>query len=119
MLRYNHERVLADVRRATTEDLLDRVTAYRAAMEPEALDLIEAELRSRGVTAAQVADHDERCRREVLFGPDGVAARCSRKTCHRPAVAEGWAWHRLWGRLPLFPRFYRYCAEHPPGAGQG
>ena len=33
--------------------------------------------------------------------PDGTAVRCS--FCHRPAVAEGWGWHRLWGVLPLFP----------------
>jgi hypothetical protein len=39
--------------------------------------------------------------------------RCS--FCHAPAVAEGWGWHRLWGRFPVFPRFFFYCASHRPG----
>ena len=48
----NLDRVRANVQAASTEDLLDRATVYREGMEPEALDLIEAELRRRGVTAA-------------------------------------------------------------------
>jgi hypothetical protein len=44
--------------------------------------------------------------------PDGTAVGCS--FCHRPAVAEGWGWHRLWGLLPVFPRYYYYCSEHRP-----
>ena len=80
------QRILLDVRKATTDDLLDRATAYRAGMTPEALALIEAELQDRGVGPEQFAAHAESCRQEVLFLPDGIAARCS--FCDRPAVAR-------------------------------
>lgn len=115
MLRFDRERVLVNVRQATTEDLLDRVTAYRAGMEPAALEIIEAELRGRGVGRAEIEAHDARRRQEGIFAPDGVAARCS--FCHRPAVAQGWGWHRLWRLLPLFPRPLRWCSEHRPESG--
>jgi hypothetical protein len=114
MFAFNRERVLANVRSATTEDLVDRVTAYRAGMEPEALDIIEAELRARGVAADQIDAHAERCRRETLQLPDGTAAKCS--FCYRPAVARAWGWHYLWGLVPIFPRPFRYCREHFGGA---
>ena len=41
------DRVRQNIRQATTEDLLDRMTVYRAGMEEEALELIADELRSR------------------------------------------------------------------------
>ena len=43
MLPFNPERVWQNAREASTEDLLDRVTVYRAGMEPEALEIIEEE----------------------------------------------------------------------------
>ncbi len=109
---FDLERVKANVRKATTEDLLDRVTVYREGMEESALAVIEQELRARHISADEIEAHAERRRRETSFLPDGTAVRCS--FCHRPAVAEGWGWHRLWGLLPLFPRFYHYCSEHRP-----
>jgi hypothetical protein len=109
MLPFNPDRVLLNARSATTEDLLDRVTVYRAGMEPQALDIIEAELRRRGVGAEQIATHAEQ-RQDSIFLEDGTAAKCS--FCHRPAVAQGWAWHRLWGKFPLFPRYVRFCEDH-------
>ncbi len=42
------QRLLLNVRQATDEDLLNRVTVYRAGMEPEALVVIEEELAQRG-----------------------------------------------------------------------
>jgi hypothetical protein len=111
-MRFNRDRVQDNVRQATTEDLLDRVTVYRAGMEPEALDMIEAELDKRGVGQADIDAHAALRRRDSLLLDDGTAAQCS--FCHRPAVAEGWGWHRLWGVLPLFQRSYYYCAEHRP-----
>jgi hypothetical protein len=114
MLAFDRERVLTNVRKATTEDLLDRVTAYRAGMEPEAVELIEEELRSRGVSADEVEALAERCRRRGVLLPDGTVARCS--FCLRPAVSEGRGWHRVWGVLPLFPRRLRYCTEHLPAS---
>lgn len=112
-MRFDLERVRRNVRQASTEDLLDRVTVYRAGMEAEALAVIEEELRARQVSAEAIAAHAERRRLETNRLPDGTARPCS--FCHRPAVAEGWGWHRLGGLVPLFPRFYYYCAEHLPG----
>jgi hypothetical protein len=109
---FDLERVKANVRQATTEDLLDRITVYRAGMEEPALDVIEEELRARKISVAEIEAHAERRRRDSSFLPDGTAVRCS--FCHRPAVAEGWGWHRLWGLLPVLPRFYYYCSEHRP-----
>jgi hypothetical protein len=112
--RFEAERVRSNVRQATTEDLLDRATVYRTAMESEALGIIEDELRSRGVKAAEIEAHTMRRNREVIRLPDGTAARCS--FCDRPAVAQGWGWHQLWSVVPLFRRWYYYCLEHQPQA---
>ena len=109
---FNLDRVRRNVREATTEDLLDRATVYRAGMEPDALPVIEAELRERGVTAEEITDHERQRRAETSALPDGTVRHCS--FCHRPAVAEGHGWHRLWGLLPVFPRFYYYCSAHRP-----
>jgi hypothetical protein len=107
------ERVQANVRRAELEDLLDRATVFRTGMEPEALELIDAELRARGIDAAVVAAHRER-RAATLYEANGLAVKCGK--CFRPAVARKWGWHRLWGVLPVFPRQLAFCAEHQPAA---
>ena len=109
---FDLERVKANVRQATTEDLLDRITVYRAGMEESAVAVIEEELRARRISSAEIESHAERRRQESSFLPDGTVVPCS--FCHRPAVAEGWGWHRLWGLLPVFPRYYYYCSEHRP-----
>lgn len=107
----DHERVRDNVSKADTEDLLDRLTVYRAGMEPEALEIIEEELHSRGVDAAQIQAHEEERQKEVLWAEPGLALACS--FCHSPAVARGWAWqHIFFGRVPLFPRLANFCAEH-------
>jgi hypothetical protein len=111
-MRLNLERVRANVRQATTEDLLDRATVYRAGMEPEALAIIEEELHERGVSAADIADHDERQRQSTLMTAEGWAVKCHR--CPRPAIGQTWGWHRLWGLLPIFPRRLAFCEEHRP-----
>src|SRR5438105_1201537 len=97
---FDIERVKWNVRQATTEDLLDRVTVYRAGMEPRALAVIEDELRERGVTRAEIRDHESSRRQAVQILADGTARKCS--FCHRPAVAEGWGWHWMWKKIPLF-----------------
>jgi hypothetical protein len=111
-LAFDHQRVLANVREATTDDLLNRVTAYRQGMEPEAVDIIEEELHRRGVTTEDIAAHAQRVGEEVIFLEDGIAAKCSR--CHAPAVAQGWGWLRLFRRIPFLPRREFYCKEHLP-----
>jgi hypothetical protein len=107
---FDSQRVLANVRRADTLDLLNRVTAFRAGMEPEAILIIEAELRSREYGPAEIEAHAQSLAGEVIFLEDGCAASCS--FCRLPAVAHGWGWHRLWGRLPVFPRYLYYCRIH-------
>ena len=108
MFEMNLEQVRKNVQSATTEDLLDRATVYRTGMEPEALTLIEAELEFRGVTGAMIHDHAAK-RGEVFRRTDGTAKKCH--FCHRPAVGGGWRWHRLWGRIPVFPWLYVWCEE--------
>jgi hypothetical protein len=121
-MQFDAQRVRENVRQATTEDLLDRITVYRAGMEPEAVEIIETELARRGVDADAIEAHA--CQRgfESIMLPDGTAQSCS--LCHRPAVAQGWGWHWLspmiWGKrrplFPIFPRWYYWCLEHKPDA---
>src|SRR5205814_1108469 len=106
------KRVAEYIRGADTEDLLDRVTIYRAGMEPAALDLMELELDCRGVTREEIAEHDCQRRETAIILPDGTALRCN--FCDRPAAVRRWGWHRLFGRVPLFPRAFAYCEEHGP-----
>jgi hypothetical protein len=114
MLKLDLDRLRDNVRRANTADLLDRVTVYRQGMEAEAIEIIEAELRSRGVTAAAQVDH-EQGRGAVLRDADGLVVRCDR--CAAPAVVRVRRWHRLLGLLPLFPRWLPLCAEHASASG--
>jgi hypothetical protein len=106
------ERVRANVRGATTEDLLDRATVYRSGMEPEALALIDEELRARGVTLDAVVAHETVRGVGLVRGPEGWPRVC--EECGRPATWQGWTWGRLWWLLPAFPRRARYCDEHRP-----
>jgi hypothetical protein len=135
MLKPDLQIILKNVRDADTTDLLDRITAYRAGMEPEVVGFIEDELEQRGISAVQIADHAERCRRECLFHNDGSALMCS--FCRRPAVAAGWAFHRMFHDGPVksplhyspvsrlmtvlfrylpfgWPRWCHYCPAHRP-----
>ena len=112
-LGFNLDRVQANVRKAGLEDLLDRATVYRNGMEPAALELIDAELRARGIDTAEIAAHRER-RAATIYGADGLAVKCGK--CFRPAVARRWGWHCLWGVLPVFRRRLAFCDEHKPAA---
>ncbi len=103
-------RIAAYIRRADTEELLDRVTIYRNGMEPAAVDLMENELARRHVTPEEIAEHDRLRRQTAIMLDDGTALRCS--FCERPAVLRAWAWHRLWGYVPVFPRMFSYCDVH-------
>jgi hypothetical protein len=109
-LSFDPERVLANARQASDEDLLHRVTVYRRGMEPEALEIIERELRRRGFSAADIAEHGEQTAGEVVGWRAGAAMKCT--FCHAPAISAGWGWHRLFGRLPVFPRYLFCCKNH-------
>ncbi len=107
---WNEEKVLANIRTAATDDLLDRITAYRQGMEPAAIVLVQQELAVRGVSQDQIAQQLEEYQRECLFEAHGLALMCS--FCRKPAVKEAWAWHKLWHKIPLFLRRFRYCKAH-------
>jgi hypothetical protein len=109
------DRVRVNAREASTEDLLDRITAYRAGMEIEAIEIIETELRSRDVNQNQIDAHGSERAKEVLHLPDGTALSCS--LCRRPAVTQVWSWHWLLGRVPVFPRRFFYCRKHIESGG--
>jgi hypothetical protein len=102
------ERIRKNARSAGTEDLLDRITVYRAGMEAAAIEIIEAELDRRGIGQKEIDEHGEKRAGAIRSGE--MARRCS--FCDRPAVAAGWGWHRLWGRLPIFRRRFLYCEVH-------
>jgi hypothetical protein len=97
-----------NVQRATTEDLLDRLTAFRAGLDPRAIPVIEAELRNRGITAAMILEHG----RATPSLPDetGVPRYC--QFCRRPASHRQWGWHWFFGVIPLFPRRCYRCEQH-------
>ena len=104
-------RVAAFIRKAETEELLDRVTVYREGMEPAALDLMEGELDRRGVSRVEIAEHDEMRRATCIMLPDGTALRCS--FCDRPAEVQGRGWIKVfWGTVPILPRLFSYCEVH-------
>jgi len=115
-MKFDLERVLLNVRGAATEDLLNRITAFRAGMEPEAIPLIEAELRERGVSRQVIDAHEARCLEECIVLEDGIAAKCS--FCQQPAVARGWDWHRVFGILPVIPRSFYFCRDHEPRSSE-
>ena len=115
MVQFDAHKVLLNARQATTEDLLERVTAFRDGMEAEAIEIIEMELRRRGVGPEQIEQAIQHGTGNRVRDRSGLPRRCS--FCHRPAVARRWGWHRLWRRLPLFPWPVNYCAEHLPNGG--
>ncbi len=106
---FDAERVRANARAADTEDLLDRVTIFAEGMEPEAVVIVETELRRRGVTAEQMGAHAAR-RSSAVALPDGTIARCS--FCPRPAVRRGRGWFKLFRLVPVLPRTVFYCEGH-------
>ena len=80
---FDLEKVRANVRQADTADLLDRATVWRDGMEPEALGLIEAELRRRGVRAEELEEHALRRAGNMIARRDGLPAVCY--YCGKPA----------------------------------
>jgi hypothetical protein len=102
------ERIRKNARNSSTEDLLDRITVYRVGMEAAAIEIIETELDRRGIRESDIRQHGESRSGTIKAGE--IARRCS--LCHRPAVVRAWGWHRLWGRLPIFPRRFLYCDVH-------
>lgn len=107
-MRFDREKIVANVKKATTEDLLQRCTVFREGMEPEALAIIEEELHRRGVREADIKEYFACQPRPLQIG--GLPRLCS--FCRNPAVEMRWGWHRWWGKVPVFPRKFYYCTEH-------
>lgn len=105
-------RVQENARTTSTEILLDRVTVLRGEFETLAVEIIEDELRARGIQQAEVDAHAAaRVGSGLLHYPDGTVIRCT--CCPRPATVQKWGWHRLWGWfLPMLLRLFSLCAEH-------
>jgi hypothetical protein len=104
----NLERVRENARKSSSEDLMDRLTAYRAGMEDAAIEIIESELANRGIDQIEIQRHGKTRNGSIMRGE--VARRCS--FCDRPAVKKGWGWHWVFGLVPTFPRRYLYCEIH-------
>lgn len=104
------ERVRASAKEADTEDLLNRVTVFRGGMEEAALEVLEEELRTRGVGAEEVREYANRMRPLVLWERPGLAARCH--LCDSPATRLEWRWRRFLGLVPLFRRQVPCCPIH-------
>lgn len=100
-------------RTATTEELLDRATIFRADHDPDALDLFERELRRRRVDPAVIERHGQERAETAIVRSDGTVARC--EFCDRPAEITAWKWQRLWGKVPIFPRPMALCGHHRDG----
>jgi len=110
MIGFDLKRVAEYIHKATTEELLDRVTVYRDGMEPAALDLMEGELDRRGVTREQIAEFGTVRWATAIRTADARVVRCD--FCDRPAVIRAWSWYRLFGRVPIYPAQFTCCAEH-------
>lgn len=98
---------------ATTEELIDRVTAFRADQDDDALRVFESELTRRGVNRESIDSRQRDLNETLVTRADGSALACA--FCDRPAEAEIWAWHRLWGKVPIFPRPMAVCPAHVGG----
>jgi hypothetical protein len=112
MLEFDADRVTKNAQESSSEDLLDRITVYKDGMEPEALRIIEAELNNRGIGKKEIKSHAAQRSSRIIPLPEGMAMKCS--YCNRPAVLQRWGWHRLWGCVPVFPRYLAYCESHIP-----
>ncbi len=101
---------LSCIRAMTSPELLDRVTVLRDQMDNEALELLHAELASRGIGPDEIGAHLREMRFKVINHPDGMPAVCHK--CGRAAVVSRLEWQRLWGKIPLFKRLHYWCEEH-------
>jgi hypothetical protein len=111
-MEFDLKTVAAFIRKAETEDLLDRVTVYRDGMEPAAVDLMENELWRRGITPDELANHARERQERLLITREGQPVRC--QYCERPAASRRWGWYRIWGRLPVIPWPLALCVVHAP-----
>jgi hypothetical protein len=109
-MRLDLKTIAERMRKADTEELLDRVTVFRDEMEPAAVDLIEGELARRGLTEVDALEHDLRRRERIIMRNDGSVVRCS--FCERPAVHQKRGWLKILRVIPIVPRVFARCEVH-------
>jgi len=112
MLRFDWDRVRENVEEATTIDLLQRATVFREGMELEALELIETELRRRGISFKEQAEFGAAQEKAVLRDEAGLPLSCYK--CSQLAVESHWVWHWA-GIIPIFRTRRSFCEIHRPG----
>jgi hypothetical protein len=110
MIRLDLKAVAEHARRAGDEELLDRVTVFRVETEKAALSLYEDELSRRGFDDARIDAHEVERFSKIVLTADGRPIQCN--FCARPAVVQARGWHKLWGRIPIFPRWFSRCEVH-------
>jgi hypothetical protein len=111
MLPFDLDLVRKNVEEATTTDLLERATVFREGMELEALELIETELRRRGISFKEQAEFDAAQEHAVLRDAAGLPLSCFK--CSQLAVEIHWVWHWA-GIIPIFRARRSFCATHRP-----
>lgn len=103
-------KLLAHAAQMEKEELLDRVTVFRDAMQPEAVEVMEAELARRGVGPDDIHQHLRQMKHRVIHDAHGVPAQCS--FCERAAVEQREDFHKLWRLIPVAKRNWYYCERH-------
>ena len=111
MLPFDLDQVRKNVEEAEISDLLERATVFRAGMEPEALELIETELRRRGISFKEQAEFEAAQENTVLRDEAGLPLSCHK--CSQLAVESHWVWHWA-GIIPIFRTRRSFCATHAP-----
>lgn len=109
-MKFDSEAVTAWIGRADTDELLDRATVFRPEMEPEAVELILAELARRGIPDAEIDGHASARLACAVVRSDGTVERC--RYCGRPAAAVAWKWWKLFRIVPVFPLKMAVCEQH-------
>ncbi len=104
------EKVRIYAKKADNRSLLDRVTVFRQGMEPAAIEIIKKELLERGISPADISQHESAYKDLVIRGPEGLPRLC--KKCALPAICREWGWLKVFGFIPLLPWQHLYCEEH-------
>jgi hypothetical protein len=78
-------------------------------MELEALELIETELRRRGISFNEQAEFEAAQEITVLRDDAGLPLSCHK--CSQLAVESQWVWHWA-GIIPIFRTRWCFCAIH-------
>ena len=104
------EKQLQRLRAMSTAELLDRVTVLQPQMDPDAVELMHAELAGRGVGPDEIGAHLRDMRMVAVRNETGQIATCS--VCSRAAVTSREVQHRWWGLIPIMKRRKYFCAEH-------